>query len=131
MPSMVLLMRSRLRIRPLSFSMRMPRSSWYWRLILRRPASSLGRSASSSCSSTASPKPEYRSFLEDLVLRTLAMVKPDPPSSNRTDVAAGLLAHGIEALAPVTRKQRHLAFRPAGRTQALALELAAALFRRL
>src|SRR5436309_3522387 len=45
MPSIVLLMRSRLRIRPRSFSMRIPSSSSYWRLILRRPASSFGSSS--------------------------------------------------------------------------------------
>src|SRR5436309_2889458 len=56
MPSIVLLMRSRLRIRPFSFSMRMPSSSSYWRLILRRPASSFGRSSwpSSLCWSSSS-----------------------------------------------------------------------------
>src|SRR5438046_499381 len=56
MPSIVLLMRSRLRIRPFSFSMRMPSSSSYCRLILRRPASSFGRSScpSSPCCSSSS-----------------------------------------------------------------------------
>src|SRR5439155_913201 len=56
MPSIVLLMRSRLRIRPFSFSTRMPSSSSYCRLILRRPASSFGRSScpSSPCCSSSS-----------------------------------------------------------------------------
>src|SRR5580658_9695442 len=127
MPSIVLLIRSRLRIRPLSFSMRIPRRSIYWRLILRRPASSLGRSASSSGSSAVSAK-SYSSRLDDLVLRTLAIVLNRLRLAVAADIAAVFLADQIKALAAEAREQRHFAFRVAVRTKMLLLELAAAFF---
>src|SRR5580658_5530539 len=124
MPSMVLLIRSRLRIRPRSFSMRMPSRSAYWRLILRRPASSLGRSASSSGSSPISPKLAYRSRLEVLLLRALPICVPPVRSAGAADVTARLLADQEEALASVSGKQGHLAIGAAARAYVLVLHVA-------
>src|SRR5271154_3509098 len=125
MPSMVLLMRSRLRMRPLSFSMRMPKSSWYWRLILRRPASSLGRSASSSVSSTASAKLGYRSRLAVLLLRVLAIAALSSSSARACDVAAVLIADQEEATPTIAGEHRDLAFRAATRAEVLVAHIAA------
>src|ERR1700678_901970 len=111
MPSMVLLIRSRLRILPRSFSIRMPSSSPYWRLILRRPASSLGRSASSSASSAISPNEAYLSRLEVLLLRALPISR-DPLAARlarASDEAAGLLADEVEAPAAEAGELGHLA----------------------
>src|SRR5271156_661108 len=119
MPSMVLLMRSRLRMRPLSFSIRMPSSSSYWRLILRRPASSLGRSSSSSCSS-ASVIPTKRSTL-DLVLRDLATeLAPKPGSAGTRAIAAVLLTNPEEALLAEAGVEYHLGLGAAAWTHVLA-----------
>src|ERR1700678_154781 len=110
MPSMVLLIRSRLRIRPRSFSIRMPSSSPYWRLIFRRPASSLGRSASSSASSAISPNDAYLSRLEVLLLRALPIACIPPARLARaSDEAAGLLADEVETPAAEAGELGHLA----------------------
>src|SRR6266849_5023250 len=110
MPSMVLLIRSRLRIRPRSFSIRIPSNSPYWRLIFRRPASSLGRSASSSASSAMSPNDAYLSRLEVLLLRALPItIAPRPFLARASDKAASFLANQVEALASEARKLGHLA----------------------
>src|SRR5271167_3625776 len=110
MPSIVLLIRSRLRILPRSFSIRMPSSSPYWRLIFRRPASSLGRSASSSASSAISPNEAYLSRLEVLLLRALPIAKiPLAGLARASDEAAGLLADEVEALAAEAGELGHLA----------------------
>src|SRR6059058_677043 len=104
MPSIVLLMRSRFRIRPFSFSMRMPSSSSYWRLILRRPASSFGRSSwpSSVCCSSSS---RMLNALLLLLLVALSLLRAraigqNPPSARPLAVAAALLAHPEEAARP-------------------------------
>src|SRR5712664_1804101 len=118
MPSIVLLIRSRLRIRPRSFSIRIPSSSPYWRLIFRRPASSLGRSASSSASSAMSPNDAYLSRLEVLLLRALPIVSPPVRYLARaSDKAASFLAYEVEALASEARKLGHLAIGAATGTQ--------------
>src|SRR5277367_4645267 len=110
MPSMVLLIRSRFRTRPRSFSIRMPSSSPYWRLIFRRPASSLGRSASSSASSAISPNDAYLSRLEVLLLRALPIAYIPPARLARaSDEAAGLLADEVEAPAAEAGELGHLA----------------------
>src|SRR5580704_5209801 len=110
MPSMVLLIRSRLRMRPRSFSIRMPSNSPYWRLIFRRPASSLGRSASSSDSSAMSPNEAYLSRLEVLLLRALPIAwNPPARLARASDEAASLLADEVEALAAEARELGHLA----------------------
>src|SRR5947207_3414297 len=105
MPSIVLLMRSRLRIRPFSFSTRMPSSSSYCRLIVRRPASSFGRSScpSSPCCSSSSRRlnPLFLVLLPAAfsVFRARA-IPPNPPSARPLAVAAALLAHPEEAAWP-------------------------------
>src|SRR5512143_2802701 len=110
MPSIVLLMRSRFRMRPRSFSIRMPSRSAYWRLIFRRPASSLGRSASSSASSAMSPNEAYLSRLEVLLLRALPMViLPCSRLAGAADKAARFFANQVEALAAETGELGHLA----------------------
>src|ERR1700676_4468788 len=114
MPSMVLLIRSRLRIRPRSFSIRIPRRSVYWRLILRRPASSLGRSASSSASSVKSSKLPYLFFLEAFSVFLVRPIDRTPPLPNPNlaepaNVIGVLLADDIEALASEAGELGHLA----------------------
>src|SRR5216683_3448927 len=110
MPSIVLLIRSRFRIRPRSFSIRIPSSSAYWRLIFRRPASSLGRSASSSASSAISPNEAYLSRLDVLLLRALPIAMPPLPRlASAPDEAARLFANQVEALAPEAGKLGHFA----------------------
>src|SRR6516164_4387599 len=125
MPSMVLLIRSRLRIRPRSFSTRMPSNSAYWRFILRRPASSLGRSASSSASSAISPKLAYRSRLEVLLFRVLPIALLPECLTRSADVATGLFAHQVETLAPETSELGYLALPAAARTHVPVLQFAA------
>src|SRR6266478_1969321 len=123
MPSIVLLIRSRFRIRPRSFSIRIPSSSPYWRLIFRRPASSLGRSASSSASSAISPNDAYLSRLEVLLFRALPIVSPPVPVLARaSDKAASFLANEVEALASEARKLGHLAIGAATGTGVSLLE---------
>src|SRR5208282_526747 len=122
MPSIVLLIRSRLRILPRSFSIRMPSSSPYWRLIFRRPASSLGRSASSSASSAMSPNEAYLSRLEVLLLRALPIANPPCRLARASDEAAGFFADQVEALAPEARELGHLALSSATGTDVSLLE---------
>src|ERR1700731_1201536 len=133
MPSMVLLMRSRLRIRPRSFSMRMPSRSVYWRLILRLPASSLGRSASSSASSVRSSKLPYLSFLEALAVFLVRAIARTPPLPDRdlaepANVTGVLLADDIEALASEAGELGHLAVPTAFGAKVLVLNLSGILF---
>src|SRR5215472_7415052 len=130
MPSMVLLMRSRFRIRPFSFSIRIPSSSWYWRLILRRPASSLGRSASSSASSAVSTKLGYRPRLAVLLLRVRAIACPPYPLARARDITAVLLAHEKKPAPSVAGVHRDLALGAAAWTQVLIAQISA-LFRSL
>src|SRR5881398_1406586 len=111
MPSIVLLMRSRFKIRPFSFSMRMPSSSSYWRLILRRPASSFGRSSwpSSVCCSSSS---RMLNALLLLLLVALSLLRAraigqNPPSTRPLAVAAALLAHPEEAARPEAGELDH------------------------
>src|SRR5882672_3785909 len=123
MPSIVLLIRSRLRIRPRSFSIRIPSNSPYWRLIFRRPASSLGRSESSSASSAISPNDAYLSRLDFLLLRALPIVLgPRSRLARASDKAASFLAYEVEALASEARKLGYLAIGTATRTQVSLLE---------
>src|SRR6267378_7827711 len=122
MPSIVLLIRSRLRIRPRSFSIRIPSNSPYWRLIFRRPASSLGRSASSSASSAISPNDAYLSRLDVLLLRALPIVSPPVCLARASDKAASFLANEVEALASEARKLGHLAVGAAAGTGVSLLE---------
>src|SRR3981189_575888 len=118
MPSIVLLIRSRLRIRPRSFSIRIPSNSPYWRLIFRRPASSLGRSASSSASSAISPNEAYLSRLVVLLLRALPIVLGARSLLARaSDKAASFPAYEVEALASQAHKRGHLAVGAAAGTQ--------------
>src|SRR5260370_25378883 len=118
MPSMVLLIRSRFKIRPRSFSIRIPSNSPYWRLIFRRPASSLGRSASSSASSAISPNDAYLSRLDVLLLRALPIeFAPLPRLARASDEAASFFANQVEALAPEAGELGHLAFGAAARTE--------------
>src|ERR1700692_718327 len=120
MPSIVLLIRSRFRIRPRSFSIRIPSSSPYWRLIFRRPASSLGRSASSSASSAISPNEAYLSRLEVLLFRALPIaVALLPWLSRAADESAGLIADQVEALAAEAGELGHLAVGAATGTDVL------------
>src|ERR1039458_9750909 len=122
MPSIVLLIRSRLRILPRSFSIRMPSTSPYWRLIFRRPASSLGRSASSSASSAISPNEAYLSRLEVLLLRALPIANPPARLARASDDAAVLLADQVEALAAEAGELGHLALGSATGTDVFLLE---------
>src|SRR5215470_8864219 len=121
MPSMVLLMRSRLRTRPRSFSIRIPSNSPYWRLILRLPASSLGRSASSSASSAMSPNEAYLSRLEVLLLRARPIAISPCRLARASDEAAGLLADQVEALTSEAGKLGHSALGSAAGTDVLLL----------
>src|ERR1019366_3586920 len=122
MPSMVLLIRSRFGILPPSFSIRMPSSSAYWRLIFRRPASSLGRSASSSASSPMSPNEAYLSRLEVLLLRALPIANPPARLARASDVAAVLFADQVEALAAEAGELGHFALGAATGTDMFLLE---------
>src|SRR2546429_5840063 len=139
MPSIVLLMRSRFRMRPRSFSMRMPSSSSYWRLILRRPASSLGRSSWPSSVWFSSPSKMENAL--DLpvpllsLFRARAMAGLYPPSGPKRvsagplAVAAVLVAHPVEAPRAEAGELHDAALGPAGRTQALSRRVAALLGR--
>src|SRR5881628_3146865 len=138
MPSIVLLMRSRFRMRPRSFSMRMPSSSSYWRLILRRPASSLGRSSWPSSAWFSSPSKMENALDLPLPLLSLfrarAMAGLYPPaglgaSAGPLAVAAVLVAHPVEAPRTEAAELDDAALRPAGRTQALPRRVAALLGR--
>src|SRR5580658_5522740 len=122
MPSMVLLIRSRFRILPRSFSIRMPSSSPYWRLIFRRPASSLGRSASSSASSAMSPNEAYLSRLEVLLLRALPIANTPARLASAPDESAGLLADEVKAPAAEAGELGHLALGAAAGTDMLLLD---------
>src|SRR5216683_8152647 len=123
MPSIVLLIRSRLRIRPRSFSIRIPSNSPSWRLFFRRPASSLGRSASSSASSAMSPNDAYLSRFDVLLLRALPIeVPPRPMLAGASDEAAGLFANQVEAFAAEAGELGHLALGAAGRTEMFLLD---------
>src|SRR6266446_1189864 len=128
MPSMVLLMRSRLRMRPLSFSTRMPRRSWYWRLILRRPASSLGRSACSAPSEPTSSSKIRSPFLA-FSFFGVRPIRPPAALARAFDVAAILVAHPEESLSAEPCEQRRATLGPATRT--LVLRHATGLLRRL
>src|SRR6185503_12854425 len=132
---MVLLMRSRLRMRPRSFSIRMPSSSSYWRLILRRPASSLGSSSwpSSACVSSPSPKMlKPFDFDPDALsdfgwpFRVRGMLSLGS-SAGALGVAAGLLAHPEEAAGTEPDVLDHSALCAAARTQPLPRHVAALL----
>src|SRR5262249_25438635 len=134
MPSIVLLMRSRLRMRPRSFSMRMPRSSSYCRLILRRPASSLGRSSCPSSARSSSPSKMLNPFDLDpgalSVLRARALRCSILRSVRSLGIAAVLVADPEEAPGAVARELDDSALGAAGRAQSFAPGLAT-LLRRL
>src|SRR4029077_487594 len=98
--------------------------------ILRRPASSLGRSASSSASSAESAKLGYRSRLAVLLLRVLAIAFFPFPLARACDVAAVLVANQEEAAPAVAGEHRDFALGAATRADVL-VRYIAALFRSL
>src|SRR5204862_1060827 len=134
MPSIVLLIRSRLRIRPRSFSIRMPSKSSYWRLIFRRPASSFGRSSGLSSppvSSTSKMLKAFADFAPPLVLsfllfRARAIPRGDP-SASTFGVAAVLVADPEEPAWTEPRELDDPALGAARRADSLPCRLAALL----